>query len=237
VDRVGEWRLIDSDEPEEASEPPSSANEAEPSGIDKRLLAIVAGFVLAAAGAAIWLTLPQPRVELEVAGVVAVPSVTIDQQPHTTAAVLTEILVDVQGAVAQPGLHRLPAGSRVGDAIAAAGGYGPSVDISAAANQLNLAAHLDDGAKVNVPALGDAPVDIDEPVASSVEPTTGGGPINVNTATADELDTLPGIGPVTADKIIAARTQAPFATVDELLSRQVVGPSTMEKIRELISVD
>ena len=60
--------------------------------------------------------------------------------------------------------------------------------------------------------------------------------IDINHATADELDTLPGIGPVTAAKIIDARTQAPFATVDELQSRGVVGASTFEKLRDLVTV-
>lgn len=237
MDRVGEWRLIDSEEPAEGDEPPSTANDGEPPGLDKRLLAVVGAVVLGVAGVAIWLTLPQPSVEVNLTGVVAQPSVEIDESPAASVALTTEILVDVQGAVTNPGLHRLPLDSRVGDAIVAAGGYAPSVDIAAAAHQLNLAEHLADGAKVNVPALGDAPIAQAPTNAPDAGPVDVGGPINVNTASLDELDTLPGIGPVTADKIITAREEAPFATVDDLLARGVVGPSTMDKIRELISVD
>lgn len=140
------------------------------------------------------------------------------------------IVVDVAGAVRSPGLYRLPAGSRVGDAIAAAGGYGPMVDAAAVARDLNLAAPLSDGEKVVVPDR-----------ASEVAPTKDGGEgasglVDLNRASAEALDALPGIGPVTVQRIIDARAERPFATADELLERKIVGPATWEKIRDLVTV-
>ena len=148
------------------------------------------------------------------------------------------LVVDVAGAVRHPGVYRLAPGARVVDAVAAAGGYGPRVDVSAA-SRINLAAELHDGEQVRVPSRDDAP-----PAASGApaalpggaEPAPGG-LVNLNTATAAALDTLPGVGPATAAKIIAARDQAPFATVDELRSRGVVGEATFGKLRDLVTVD
>ena len=154
-----------------------------------------------------------------------------------SATAMRMIVVDVEGAVVSPGVHRLPAGSRVGDAISAAGGYSPQVDIAAASAALNLAETLVDGGKVHVPVRGEAAAVSAIPRAAERDRARRlGGLINVNTATTEQLDTLPGIGPVTAAKIIAAREQMPFATVDDLLSREVVGSSTFEKIKPLITV-
>ena len=150
-----------------------------------------------------------------------------------SAGATADVVVDVQGAVLTPGVHRLATGARVGDAIAAAGGYGPRVDAARAASELNLAAVVQDGDRIVVPARGDT---TSAPAAGDGGAPTGGGLVNVNTASAEELDTLPGVGPVTAQKIIDARAEKPFASVDELKERKVVGAATLEKLRDLVTV-
>ena len=237
MDRVGEWRLIDSDEAEEEAKAPAPKPDQKP---NKRLLLGVGAAVVMLAGAAIWLTLPQPTVRLDITGAAIATDFIIPGETSlaSSAAAVAEILVDVQGAVAIPGLHRLPNDSRVGDAIAAAGGYSVQVDIAASSALLNLAERLVDGDKVHVPARGEVALAFPNEAApnESSAPGPGGGLIDVNHASAEQLDTLPSIGPVTAEKIIAARDEAPFASVDDLLARSVVGPSTMDKIRDLITV-
>lgn len=151
------------------------------------------------------------------------------------------ILVDVEGAVRRPGLQRLAAGARVGDAIAAAGGYSGQADLTSATEQLNLAAPLADGAKVRVPRVGDASAaaagpDGATPLPVASQAAGGSAQIDLNHADQAGLESLPGIGPVTAGKILAARAQAPFATLDDLVSRNVVGASILEKIRDLVTV-
>ncbi len=152
-----------------------------------------------------------------------------------------ELVVEVAGAVARPGLYRLNAGQRVADAIAAAGGYGPRVDAARATERLNLAARVADGDRILVPSR-------DDPSPAPITTAPGGGRRRWRTPPAlrgrststgpraAELDTLPGIGPVTAAKIIAARDAQPFASVDDLRTRKLVGPSTFEKLRDLVVV-
>lgn len=241
MDQPGQWRVVDA-ESEDATTGPAARPAADAStvrGVAAWQLAVaLGGLVVAAVGAAIWITLPQPAVELDThSAAVVLPGGSPDPAPGSSAAPaatepLHSLVIDVEGAVARPGLVSLPAGSRVGDAIGAAGGYSGQVDIAAAAAQLNLAQPLQDGQKVHVPARGEAVVPTAPPAGA------GSGPrlVDINHASAEELDTLPGVGPVTAGKIITAREQAPFNSADELVSRGVMGQSTYDKLSSLITV-
>ena len=138
------------------------------------------------------------------------------------------VIVDVEGAVLEPGLQSLPGGSRLADAISAAGGYGAQVDLQAAARELNLATELADGQQVYVPRLGDSPAAASSPAAAG----GAGGLVDLNSATPEELDALPGIGPVTVQKIVAARQERPFSSLDDAVERGVLNNGQLEKIRD-----
>jgi competence protein ComEA len=139
------------------------------------------------------------------------------------------VIVDVEGAVLRPGIIELAAGSRVADAIEAAGGYSPEADLGVAAAQVNLAASLRDGQQILVPVIGAS--------ASGLETGGGNSLVNLNSASANELDALPGIGPVTVDKIIAARKEQPFGSLDELVTRKVLTNAQLDKIRDLVTIN
>src|SRR5437868_9316701 len=118
------------------------------------------------------------------------------------------IVVDVVGAVAHPGVVRLPSGARVLDALLAAGGMTADADLLA----LNKAAPLRDGTRIYVPRPGEA-------VPAGAAGSTAETKVNLNSATASELYALPGIGPATAAAIVRARTARPFGSPDEPQTR------------------
>ena len=154
----------------------------------------------------------------------AAPLVETVAEPSAAPAPVV-IVVDVAGAVAHPGVVRLPAGARVLDALLAAGGMTAEADLFA----LNKAAPLHDGARIYVPRPGEA-----VPAGALGSPAET--KVNLNSATANELDALPGVGPATAAAIVRARTAKPFATIDELQIRGLVSPKVFADLRDLITV-
>lgn len=172
---------------------------------------VVAGVALAiAVGAGAWFgARPEPPPPVSV--------VTPGSSPTVAG-----ITVHVSGAVARPGLVELPAGARVADAVAGAGGARPEADLAS----LNLAAQVADGAQVVVPAVGSA-----APAAVS------GGLVSLNQATAADLESLPGVGPVTAARIVAHReAHGPFAAVEDLLDVPGIGEGKLAALRDLVAV-
>jgi competence protein ComEA len=173
-----------------------------------------------------------------------------DGEPVALEPSPTKVSIEVQvlGGVVHPGVYSFPEGSRVQDAITAAGGLLAGID----PNSINLVAKLQDGQQVNIAggtgsSSGESPDNpfsviptsnlpftvISTPVGSTVTPNL----ININTAALGELDTLPGIGPTTAQKIIDYRNQhGPFGSITEIMNVAGIGPSTFDLIQGLISV-
>jgi competence protein ComEA len=132
-----------------------------------------------------------------------------------------DLVVDVTGAVGRPGVYRLPAGSRVDDAVQRAGGATGKAELEA----VNLAARLADGQQVVVPERGPSGT-------AAPAPGSEDGPISLGTATAEQLDTIDGIGPVTAEDIIKFREEhGGLSSVDQLDQVSGIGPATMESLR------
>jgi competence protein ComEA len=188
------------------------------------LVGLIVVMVALLGGAGLWYVraLPKPVTIAEAPAGAAGPvgSATPEAPP---------LIIDVAGAVEQPGVYEFAEGDRVIDAIERAGGPLPKADLSL----LNLAAPLTDGTQVLVPKAG--------PMVPGGEITVPGGSasglINVNTASATELEGLSGIGEVLAATIIEYRTQnGPFVSVDDLLDVSGIGPATLDEIRDQVTI-
>jgi competence protein ComEA len=194
-------------------------------------LAVVLVGVVAAVVAAVGVWREVPRAE-PVAGLPALVTTTEAAAPASSPApVPDDLVVAVAGKVRRPGLVRVPPGSRVADAVEAAGGPLPGVDLAG----VNLARRVGDGEQVAVgvpPAPDAGPV----PASGGGEPGVGGGaPLDLNTATVEQLDALPGVGPVTAQRIVDWRTRnGRFATVDQLREVEGIGERRLGQLRELV---
>src|SRR5262245_31452643 len=219
-------------------------------------IAFIAMLALAAAGT-LWLTAqpraadpPPPAAGARGAGLALPRAGSAGAQDGVGAApgagqAAAVIAVDVVGRVQHPGLVHLPPGSRVLDAIEAAGGTAPGAELEA----VNLARKVVDGEQIRIPRHGEtlaAPAagggtgSGGAPGAPSQPGGAGAGqpgvPLDLNTATAEQLDTLPGIGEVTANQIISYRTAHPFRSVDDLRQVPGIGDRRFELLKDLVTV-
>ncbi len=237
---------------------PGSLREArwDPGRLGALALALVVVGAAVVAGMVVWGGRPTPE------PVPALPTIDAPAAPSRTSAAVGSpagaptgpMIISVAGKVTRPGLVRLPEGSRVGDAIDAAGGALPDTDLTA----LNLAARLSDGEQVLVgvapPPGSGAPGTAGAGSASTAGSAgaagasggTGaagagapppGGRIDLNTATLEQLDELPGVGPVTAKKILDWRTQnGRFTAVEQLREISGIGEARFATLRDVVTV-
>ena len=155
----------------------------------------------------------------------ALPAIKVPEAP-TIAPV---VVVDVAGKVKKPGVYKLPSGSRAVDAVTAAGGAKPGVDLS----DINLAHVLTDGEQI----LVGAPKISTNSRAKSSKKIKVNGPININTANLAQLDALPGVGPVIAARIISYREKnGPFKTIEELRKVPGMGASKFAQLQSQIRI-
>lgn len=146
-------------------------------------------------------------------------------------AVSSKIVVDISGSVQSPGVYELPEGSRLKDALIAAGGLASGADRNYVAKKMNLAQKLTDGAKIYIPASGETVFSVSNITNSSGD--TSSSLVNINTASQVELESLPKIGPTTAKKIIDGR---PYNTTSELVSKKAVSQKIYDAIVPLITI-
>ncbi|MBV6702512.1 ComEA family DNA-binding protein [Kitasatospora aureofaciens] len=214
--------------------------------LDRRAVVGLAVLLLFAVGYAVqhfWLARPQA---------VAVPALAVASGPSAPAsagagtevgaeagapepppAVEPVVVVDVGGRVHVPGLHTLPGGSRVADALRVAGGPLPETDT----RSLNLARVLTDGEQILVGEPGPPPASAAGAGSGAPVPAVPKQPVSLNRATLEQLDTLPGVGPTLAQRILAYRTShGSFRTVDQLRQVSGIGARTYAELRPLLTL-
>lgn len=143
------------------------------------------------------------------------------------------LIVDIGGEVKNPMLAQLPSGSRIGDAITAAGGTTEKADLS----NINRAQLLEDGQKIYIPSTDGSSSQSSISGSASASTQVSNQKVNINTANDEQLRTLSGVGPATAEKIINYRTkEGAFKTIDDLKNVDGIGDKTFEKLKDKICV-
>lgn len=212
-------------------EPPPGWRERAASLLTNRSGVLTAAAALVVAGFLLWFLLQPTGSDGAFRRAGERPDPALALPRATTTSTLAPVVVHVAGAVARPGLVRLPGGARVADALAAAGGPVEGADLE----RVNLAALLADGSRLYVPYVG-------RPVPPDETPVGAGGAgapavLDLNTATAAELEALPGIGPATAQAIVEHRRRhGRFRSVEELLAVRGIGPAKLAQLRGRVRV-
>lgn len=198
-----------------------------------RTLGVLLCVPLVGFGAFFLLRAPSVPVESSLPYATTTPS-TVPQssssRPDRSDGTAIEVTVHVAGNVSAPGVYRFASGSRVVDAVRAAGGATSAADL----NTINLAGLLEDGSQVYVPATGELPPGGASPTDTK-KPTSL--PLNLNRASAEELDILPGVGPATATAIVTHRERSgSFTSVEGLLEVPGIGPAKLAALAGLVTV-
>lgn len=186
---------------------------------------VVGAVAVAAAGFGAWWALRPPPIDLER----VLPSVDDVAVVMSTTTQLERLVVHVDGAVTYPGIHELRPGSRVADALVAAGGLQDEAD----RRHLNLAEFVTDGQRIWVPRVGESVPEVGATSGGLAE--SGRSIVSINNASAANLETLPGIGAHLAAAIVNYRQQqGPFATVEDLINVPGIGPAKLAAIRDRV---
>lgn len=172
------------------------------------------------------------------------PSSQVIFTSEASVSAKSKIWIDITGAVIKPGVYEFDEGERIADALTAAGGISADADRDWVAKNLNRAAKLVDGGKIYIPQTTE--IAFDQAQSSNVKAQNlndsgnsrnllgvTSNLVNINTATQSELEALPGVGPVTTAKIISGR---PYQSVEELITRKIIGKTLYEKLKDLLVV-
>lgn len=200
---------------------------------EKQKWLVIISIILVCTGVGLWFSRPGENVEGQL--VQDMPVSARDEQKEQG------LCVYISGAVAQPGLYRVPQGTRYGDALERAGGLTEVADLT----KVNLAKKCKDGCQIHVPerkmkkektARGKTNRNKEKGEEQEAIPDTADRKVNVNLATSEELERLPGIGPSLAQKIIRCRQAKRFTTVKDLLQVPGIGPAKLKRLADKVEV-